>query len=92
MVDSKKLCEMDNIITGLKIASENASYVVQDVMDEYFSLANEHDRDFYFNQGLVKNRIALDYILEVENLLEKLAPIFNAVFEAEKAEKVRGGV
>lgn len=92
MVDFKKLQEMDGLITGLEIASENARYVVQDVTDKYFSLAEKADRERCFNRGQVKNRIALDYILEVENLLEKLAPIFNTVFEEGKAEKAKGVV
>lgn len=87
MVDFEKLYEMDNIITGLEIASENARYVVQDVTDEYFSLTEKADRERCFNRGQVKNRIALNYILEVENLLEKLAPIFNAVFEESRNER-----
>ncbi len=88
MVDFEKLYEMDNIITGLEIASESARYMIQDVTDEYFSLAEKDDRERCFNRGQVKNRIAYDYILEVENLLEKLVPIFNAVFEESRNERL----
>lgn len=87
MVDFNKLCEMDNIIAGLEIASENTRYMVQDVTDEYFSLSEKDDRERCFSRGEIKNRIALDYILEVEELIEKLVPIFNAVFDEARAER-----
>lgn len=91
MVDFKKLQEMDGLIIGIEIASENARYVLQDVTDEYFSLSEKSDRERSFSRGQVKSRIVYDYILEVEKLLKRLVPIFNTVFEEGKPEKCSGG-
>lgn len=91
MVDFEKLYEMDNIIVGLEIASENARYMVQDVTEEYFSLTEKSDRERCFNRGQVKSRIALDNIIEIEELVQKLISLFNAVFEEGKPEKCSGG-
>lgn len=86
MVDFEKLHEMDNIIAGLEIASENVRYMIQDLEDEFFSLPGQRDRECCFARGQVKNRMALDYISEAKKLLERLVPIFNAVFEETRAE------
>lgn len=86
--DFKKIQEMDDIICELEIASEKTKCMIQDVMEEYFSLTEKSGRERCFNRAQVKNRIALDNILEVEVLVQKIIPIFNVVFNETKPENL----